>query len=326
MASSQREFKVTLPSNASMNLHPQNRPNHYVTELASPIHLDGDWEVALVDIQFTHSWNTVLQASGGNFALMPLVDDVIKSAGDLSRVTQKANLLRGGGGATNVEKSAANFLKSTVEVVLEDARREQRKPPPVNFFVFENFNVPAGYYSSARELGQYVASVLTEAVDRAGFNEKVIFKLDPISDKGMLAFERPNRLYGTLLIGNANVWTSMLGFAPSPHFEQWQVRDLPLVGINPIALEDLYSVYVYSDIVSHQLVGDTLVPLMGVVPIQGQEKGKQLYWSFNPPYYMSVTKNEIKSIEMQMNTDRGAKFPFLGGKVCSRLHFRHRGI
>jgi len=40
-------FYVTLPSNSSMDYYPENTVARYTTRLASPIELEGDWEVGL---------------------------------------------------------------------------------------------------------------------------------------------------------------------------------------------------------------------------------------------------------------------------------------
>ena len=43
-------FYMTLPSNSSMQYYPDNTAARYTTKLTSPIELEGDWEVGLVEI------------------------------------------------------------------------------------------------------------------------------------------------------------------------------------------------------------------------------------------------------------------------------------
>jgi hypothetical protein len=52
----ENEFQLTLPSNASITFSPDNKPANYSTTLPSPISLEGEWEVALIDIQYLHNW------------------------------------------------------------------------------------------------------------------------------------------------------------------------------------------------------------------------------------------------------------------------------
>ena len=53
------EFQLTLPSNASITFSPDNKPANYSTTLPSPISLEGEWEVALIDIQYPHNWMNI---------------------------------------------------------------------------------------------------------------------------------------------------------------------------------------------------------------------------------------------------------------------------
>ena len=59
-------FQITLPSNASTNLFPENRANSYRTKLCKALNLggsDSEWEVALVDIAFPQNWQNILEST-----------------------------------------------------------------------------------------------------------------------------------------------------------------------------------------------------------------------------------------------------------------------
>ena len=109
---------------------------------------------------------------------------------------------------------------------------------------------------------------------------------------------------------------------------------LPLVSEHPCSLEHLSSLYVYSNLAKHQLVGDTEAPLLAIIPILShdaagaqRQQGDQQYFAVNPPYYIPVALPALDTIEIELKTDWGAPFPFSNdtiGKVCSRLHFRRR--
>ena len=51
------EFQVTLASNVLSDA--KNSPNSFETKLARPVDLNGDWEVALIDITFPHEWYNI---------------------------------------------------------------------------------------------------------------------------------------------------------------------------------------------------------------------------------------------------------------------------
>jgi hypothetical protein len=53
-------FYITLPSNASMETYPDNKMSNYTTKLKSPIKLDDEWQVALVEFTYRQSINIKL--------------------------------------------------------------------------------------------------------------------------------------------------------------------------------------------------------------------------------------------------------------------------
>lgn len=52
-------FYVTLPSDSSMKYFPENKISHYITRLPTPIELTGEWEVALSEFFYPHTWHNI---------------------------------------------------------------------------------------------------------------------------------------------------------------------------------------------------------------------------------------------------------------------------
>ena len=46
------QFQITLPSNSCVTYYPNNKGNSYITHRHSKINLEGQWEVALMDMQY----------------------------------------------------------------------------------------------------------------------------------------------------------------------------------------------------------------------------------------------------------------------------------
>ena len=67
-------FYLTLPSNSSMELYPDNTLAHYVTKLPQRIELDGQWEVGLVEIQYPHSWYNIPEDCDRQMTIMHTLD------------------------------------------------------------------------------------------------------------------------------------------------------------------------------------------------------------------------------------------------------------
>ncbi len=54
-----RDFYITLPSDSSLFVFPKNTPSNFKTKLSTPLQLKGEWEVALTEITYTHSFYNI---------------------------------------------------------------------------------------------------------------------------------------------------------------------------------------------------------------------------------------------------------------------------
>ena len=52
-------FYLTLPSNASLDVFPDNKTGSYHVKLPQPIDLNGNWEVGLYSISYPNTWYTL---------------------------------------------------------------------------------------------------------------------------------------------------------------------------------------------------------------------------------------------------------------------------
>ena len=66
-------FYVTLPSNASLDVHPNNTLSKYTVQLPRTLYLKPGFEVALAEIQYPLSWKTVPECT---FGIIDLTEDV----------------------------------------------------------------------------------------------------------------------------------------------------------------------------------------------------------------------------------------------------------
>ena len=64
-----KQFYLHLPSNSSLDKFPSNTLTDYQVGLPQTISLTGDWEVALTEIHYPHSWNNVQENFGNRFYL-----------------------------------------------------------------------------------------------------------------------------------------------------------------------------------------------------------------------------------------------------------------
>ena len=74
------------------------------------------------------------------------------------------------------------------------------------------------------------------------------------------------------------------------------------------------SLYVYTNVVESRVVGDSLVPLLRIVPIQG-EHGHTISRHFEHVQYLPLLRKEFGTIEIDVRDDTGQAVPFERGKV-----------
>ena len=87
----------------------------------------------------------------------------------------------------------------------------------------------------------------------------------------------------------------------------------------------IYSLYVYCSICREVIVGDSKVPILRIVPIQG-DHGEYVCNSYNYPTYTPLQRKTFNEITIDIRDDTGSKIPFQSGKLMVILHFRKKGI
>ena len=87
--------------------------------------------------------------------------------------------------------------------------------------------------------------------------------------------------------------------------------------------QDFQSVYIYCDLVSPRPVGDTMAPLLRIIPIL-DKKREVLRFIFEKPHYTPLSRFQFNTVEMILTTDKGKTLSFTSGTTITTLHFRRR--
>ena len=299
------EIYVTLPSNVSSSIFPDNKPSNYKTQLNVPLELPGEWEVALVDIQYPHSWPNFKQDCDVHFTIYG--QNLNWTEAELE-VVQKA--------AYVPDAVSLRALCDHICAAFPDGRQP----------VMLHLHIPSGFFENSDSLATEVVKWFNET-EQNTTGVKMKYSYDSLAHLVKLSSEN-----GTIeILMESPYFMDRLGF---PYLDRTTLENFvtykyALLGKDIYSstekpyLEDVSALYVYTDIVKYQMVGNTQAPLMGVFPVQG-EHGKQLYWNFNPPYYLPVTKTFIPDVQIQLATETGSEIPFREGDVVCRLHFRRK--
>lgn len=241
-------FYRHLPSNSSLDKFPNNTLTEYRVCLPQTVRLTGEWEVALTEIHYPHSWNNVQ----GNF--------------------QNRFYLR------NQELSE----------------------------VWEVLIIPPGHYSSI----EAILSKMKELVDNEKrFTDDASFSYDTLRRKVTVHLQNNVELF----FGDIGY---VLGFSPKEVISKTSTaeREADLD-------HGCHDLYVYCDIIQPQYVGDALVPLLRIVPVE-EKDGQRVSKSFVRPQYVPVNRKQFESTEVNIKRDTGETVPFEFGRVLLTLHFR----
>ena len=140
------------------------------------------------------------------------------------------------------------------------------------------------------------------------------------SDDVRFSYDNLSRKVTVHLKTNAEVSLNdmayMLGFTPK------QIISKTTKGDRQVDLEyGFHDLFVYCDLIQSQYVGDALVPLLRIVPVEGED-GQRVSKSFLRPQYVPVSRKQFETIEVNIKRDTGESVPFEFGRVLLTLHFR----
>ena len=332
------QFPVTLPSNVPGNA--TNKPGAYETTLAVPLELPGTWEVSLIDITYPHTWLDLdTECVIGLSTTFPRghEDDV-----DIIGEENSMDLIK------ELKLNVGSYLTRSSERLLSSgANHRNFRVTRVKFRVKKTFGIVPGKYKLKEILDKLQREI--RGMGTAFENAKVEYNKD--SDRVSIS-----EINKQLLISSYTKSSifPMLGYAndtktnkdnfyeqhPTPTAEEreevesagYTLVDYMLIdgpGIFEASLPPKVSrineIYVYTDISDMVLVGNTQAPLIGYFPVQSKW-GSTSYWNFNPPYYVKVKENTIRTISIKLCDNTGETIKFESGTVICRLNFRRIGL
>jgi hypothetical protein len=270
------QFYVTLPSNSVSHQNRYkvdeteaddgpgvNTQSEFRVQLPNQIRLDGEWEVALAEIIYPHSWYNV----------------------DTEKHTD-----------CHIFISLHHTTENKIVICA----------------------IPSGSYETTEALLEAVNHQLDQSLGIEGYFDKdVQLRYDTIKRRVDLIC---SDLVLKIAIGEKLRY--MLGLDKQRR-EHW-LNPRHLAAKYPVDLRGGFdALYVYCDLVSNQVVGDVLVPLLRVINIEGQHDDI-VAKTYNNPHYVPVVKQEFNTIEISIKDDTNQSVRFMSGKVVVKLHFRKR--
>lgn len=146
---------------------------------------------------------------------------------------------------------------------------------------------------------------------------KVVFQYDEISKLASASILNENEILAMTLTPKLGL---QLGFEPKTNIVAYKSGKYP-VNLN-LGLPS--QLFIYSDIIQPQIVGDVMTSLLRVVPLDPvtYTYGAFKMNVFSPAHYLPVMRREFDVIEIDIRTSIGDRVPFQFGTACVKLHFK----
>ena len=348
MLAARDNFYLTLPSNASSTIRPCNKPQAFTVELAQPIELEGKWEAALTEIQFPNNWYNITEDCKIEISIQIPLDSPTPApivpvvSPDTLTAPQMDSMATSHSGADPVARAAAirqqiaeDVARGRAAKAARDAieAREEEAAQLARNVKTMKVTIPRGNYQSVDSLCNHMNELFSKQYefDNAAIKNKFKFE-HPMKamfnpEHKRVEFKSDFAVASFKIAKDAQL-THMLGIAIVPDVPATKIFEITLPhssNLEPALFQNYPAIYVYSNVVRVQMVGNTFAPLMRTVPIVGK-KADIISETFFRPYYLPVDKGYIRSIEVELRNDAGELIEFQAGKVILVIHFRRCGL
>lgn len=180
----------------------------------------------------------------------------------------------------------------------------------------KTFHIENGYYESTEKL----VDTINDLVKTEFHEESVHLSYNPVNQHVSVKVVAPWRFLPNTHMGNVlGFGAQQTSFDGGTNYETY--RGEHVAALN----QGIYGLFVYSDIVEPQTVGDRLVPLLRTVPITGRH-GENVATYFQNVHYVNLLRKEFDMVEIDIRDDTGQPIPFEQGKLMLTLHFRKKQL
>ena len=277
---------LVLPSNSSIDLYPDNKVSHFTVQLPKTIDLDGSYEIALTEIFYPHSWFN-LEA-----------DDDIWIEYHHKTVTATTTLHEGSyPDAKSIIDELMNNLQSKFRI------NRKRYLEKIRLAIREKETEPE------RDTVRKIETEIQKLKLDLGLEFNSHTQLVQLSLGSDSTFAMSTRFAN--ILGFDREWFDERG-------DYYSSRLVDMTRINAI--------YMYCDLVEPRVVGDTLAPLMGVIAVEDDKEGKNVWIRYTKLQYHPVVKRNISDITISLCDETGQLIRFRKGKAILVLHLRRQKL
>jgi len=310
-----------------MSTYPNNSASRYTTKLCRPITLDGDWEAALMEVQFPGRWINLANPECFLVWLLPDDNSVKNKIGNSVEYVLNEFMYY-----NNTSKTDANNLHITKQTYypFDDSR------------MVSMFFLHAGSYDSPKtifnKINQGFRNMLTyECSDRTEMLTAINLKYNYDKKSNTVTISHPG-FKAMHIVALNPVLLSRLGLKQLKVINHKKAFDsdadrviyvfdgFKLRQPNKEPVIDESSLHIHSNIIRYQQVGSTQAQLLSTVP-PTHAYGSQESWSANPPLYLPMSVTSLDNVEIWIDNDKKEAYPFESeDRVIVRLECRRRPL
>lgn len=298
-------FYLTLSSDSSGDMYPDNSQCCFKVKLPKTIHIDKEtWEVALAQL-ITPSQFLNVSAEEAEFHI----------------ITANVSLFQA---VNKVDKKRDNMT-------IQPISRNKTSNKPDKWDI--KFQFPAGSYNSPAHVLGVINEMIQNNIGQVLSDLKIVLQIGYAQDT-----KRPK-------VGFTNIGQTGIKFHPllflklggSPEFKGNTIYPgrniIQMFKYSPNLDAGYNHLFVYSDIAEHTVVGDTLAPVLRVTPFktsnayENNNGSQHINHEITNLQYVPVSKSEFDTIHIKITGDSGLPVQFVIGKTIVKLHFRqHRKL
>jgi hypothetical protein len=225
-------------------------------------------------------------------------------------------------------KTYMTFTNAMIGIVTTESARRNK---------IEMLDVPNSHYATTGELLGAIKNALTKLCDDkkndAAMMEDTSALLEAqrryelMKDSVKLSYDSESRRVRISISGETShmymndKMAYILGFKDTTGLP----RGSHIASSIPDPQGGLSTCFVYCNIIQPQIVGNTVAPLLKVIPLGGVF-GEQISVSFPHLQYAKVLVKRFSTIEISIKGNSGDVLPFAFGTVHATLHFRRLSI
>ena len=285
-------FYVTLPSSTNLDLYPQNAVTHYTTELSRPLDFDDhQYEVALVELHL----RGVLLNLEKHSTLLHIIIQLTEEEYDNNFIIK--------------QKLFHNIHDSNNTVELYESQGEFLCRIPIS--------LPSGSYNDINQVVDEMNNILNPKDD-----DLLFFYIEYtgyLQLKGSLVDERSFSVIAT------DSFRNLMGLKNQKKNPiMTNKRNRFRVNTSKYSNFDFEGgeILIYSDIVEHNHIGNTMGQLLRVVSPKYENLNLKSSLIFHSPHYVPVVSSRIITINLELRSLIGEYYPIESGHCIIKLHFR----